>query len=166
VTLVAHTYVGDDDREVRALVREPMTDYLQTYLRQFRKEGSPGTPGAGPSERDAREVAALAFESYYDTATLLGTAGKCARIVEALAACGANEVAPRGFRPDTETVLEALPRLAELARHFAGETVASGAGRPAPAHTSSKHPSNIPKTADTMRDGASARAAAPDGGSD
>jgi natural product biosynthesis luciferase-like monooxygenase protein len=167
VTLVAHAYVGSDDREVRALVREPMTDYLQTYLRQFRKEGSPGTAGTGPSERDAREVAGLAFEHYYGTSTLLGTAGKCARVVEAIAACGAKEVACLvDFGLETETVLEALPRLAELARHFSGEAAVSGAGRPAPTHTSSKHPSNIPKAADTMRDGASARAAAPDGGSD
>jgi natural product biosynthesis luciferase-like monooxygenase protein len=143
VTLVAHTYVGTDDHEVRALVREPMTDYLQTYLRQFRKEGSPGTAGSGPSERDAREVAALAFEHYFGTATLLGTAGKCVRIVEALAACGANEVACLvDFGLPTDSVLEALPRLAEIALHFSDDAADARA-----------HTDNNQHTANTMRDG-------------
>lgn len=157
VTLVAHTHVGSDDREVRALVREPMTDYLQTYLRQFRKEGSPGTPGSGPSERDAREVAALAFEHYYDTATLLGTPGKCARLVDGLAACGVSEVACLvDFGLPAETVLAALPRLAELAEHFARH--------PATA----KRPTGVERTSNEeyTEDSASARAAAPGGGND
>ena len=165
VTLVAHAYVGTDDREVRALVREPMTDYLQTYLRQFRKEGSPGTPGAGPSERDAREVAGLAFEHYYGTATLLGTAGKCARIVEALAACGANEVACLvDFGLPADTVLEALPRLAELARHFSG--VAVDAPAQAHAHTGTKTAANIQQPANAMRDGVLRESGGAGGGSD
>lgn len=171
VTLVAHTYVGTDDREVRALVREPMTDYLQTYLRQFRKEGSPGTAGAGPSERDAREVAALAFEHYYGTSTLLGTAGKCARVVEAMAACGVNEVACLvDFGLPTETVLEALPRLAEIAGRFSGDAVEAHSPTPTGTHTHAssqvRHAVTIDRPMNTMRDGDSASAAAPERGSD
>src|SRR6185295_7720411 len=117
---------------------------LQTYLRQFRKEGSPGTAGSGPSDRDAREVAGLAFEHYYDSATLLGTPGKCARLVEALAACGVGEVACLvDFGLATETVLAALPRLAEIARHFSDD--GKGTEREA-------------RSRNTMRDGVSASA--------
>jgi natural product biosynthesis luciferase-like monooxygenase protein len=118
VTLVVHTYVGTDDAAVRELVREPMTHYLKTYLKQFQKlaldEGL-------ATERDAREVAALAFEHYFDTSTLLGTQNKCARVADAAARCGADEIACLiDFGLETDTVLEALPRLAELCEYYAG----------------------------------------------
>jgi len=129
VTLVAHTYVGTDDEEVRELVRAPMTSYLKTYLKQFSKM----LESASGADRDATEVAALAFEHYFESATLLGTQGKCAGILDSLAACGADEVACLvDFGLDTDTVLEALPRLAELRAHYSEDaglqrqTVASG----------------------------------------
>ena len=120
VTMVAHTYVGADDDEVREMVREPMTGYLKAYLAQFQNLSLGATSDA---DRDAREVAALAFEHYFDSATLLGTQGKCAHVVDALAACGADEVACLvDFGLAADTVLAALPRLADLRRHYAVET--------------------------------------------
>jgi natural product biosynthesis luciferase-like monooxygenase protein len=118
VTLVAHTYVGESDAGVRELVREPMTAYLKTYLAQFRKTVPESAPSA---ERDARDVAALAFEHYYASSTLLGTQNKCAQVLDVISACGADEVAcliDFGVEPDR--VLAALPRLAEIREHYAG----------------------------------------------
>jgi natural product biosynthesis luciferase-like monooxygenase protein len=121
VTLVAHAYVGTDDRAVRDLVREPMTGYLQTYLRQFRKAGLGTT---GDADRDARDVAALAFEQYYQSSTLLGTQNKCARVLDAAASCGVDEIACLiDFGLDADTVLAALPRLAELREHYAAAAI-------------------------------------------
>ena len=117
VTLVAHAYVGDDDGVVRELVREPMTGYLKTYMKQFQGMSLAATADA---DRDARDVAAIAFERYFETSTLLGTQNKCARVVDAVAACGADEVACLiDFGLDPDTVLAALPRLAELREHYA-----------------------------------------------
>lgn len=117
VTLVAHTYVGTDDDAVRALVREPMTSYLKTYLKQFQKMALEATQAV---DRDSREVAALAFEHFFAANTLLGTQGKCARVLDSLAASGADEVACLiDFGLDPDDVLGALPRLAELAAHYA-----------------------------------------------
>jgi len=120
VTLVAHTYIGEDDDAVRELVREPMTRYLQTYLAQFRSKG----PGAEDAGRDARDIAALAFDHYMATSTLLGTQNTCARTLETIAASGADEVAcliDFGLEPDV--VLAALPRLAALRAHHAPRTI-------------------------------------------
>ncbi|MFN8546798.1 MAG: MupA/Atu3671 family FMN-dependent luciferase-like monooxygenase [Candidatus Eisenbacteria bacterium] len=117
VSLVVHTFVGASDREVRTLVREPMTRYLKTYLAQFAKLG---LAAAGGSDRDARDVAAMAFEHYYETSTLLGTQSKCARVLDEVAASGADELACLiDFGLERERVLAALPRLAELRHHFA-----------------------------------------------
>ena len=125
VTMVVHTYVGTSDATVRELVREPMIHYLKTYLKQFQKlaleEGQ-------ATERDARDVASLAFEHYFASSTLLGTQNKCARILEAVGAHGADEIACLiDFGLDPDTVLAALPRLAELREHF---SAAAHAGEP------------------------------------
>lgn len=121
VTLVAHTYVGTDNGAVRELVREPMTNYLKTYLKQFQKAGLEAT---NTIDRDARDVAALAFAHYFESSTLLGTQNKCARIVDAVAAYGVDEIACLiDFGLDADMVLAALPRLAELRGHYAGAPV-------------------------------------------
>lgn len=118
VTMVAHTFVGENDATVRDQVREPMTDYLKTYLKQFRQ----ALAISQDMERDSRDVAALAFEHFFETSTLLGTQNKCARVVDELSACGADEVACLiDFGLDSDTVLAALPRLGELCRHYRGD---------------------------------------------
>lgn len=117
VTLVAHAFVGEDDAVVRELVREPMTSYLKTYMKQFQGISLASTADA---DRDARDVAALAFERYFETSTLLGTQNKCSRVVDAASACGVDEIACLiDFGLDTDTVLASLPRLAELREHYA-----------------------------------------------
>lgn len=118
VTLVAHTYVGTDDDAVRELAREPMTAYLKTYLRQFQNMALEATQSV---DRDSGDVAALAYRHFFAENTLLGTQAKCARVVDTLAACGADEIACLiDFGLDPDDVLAALPRLAELAAHYAG----------------------------------------------
>ena len=114
VTIVVHTYVGTDNAEVRERVREPMTNYLKTYLKQFQRLALEPTHA---TERDARDVAALAFEHYFDSSTLLGTPNKCARIADAVARCGVDEIACLiDFGLDADL---ALPRLAQLREHYA-----------------------------------------------
>jgi natural product biosynthesis luciferase-like monooxygenase protein len=123
VTLVVHTYVGENDAAVRDLAREPMTHYLKTYLKQFQKLS---LEQDSSTERDARDVAALAYEHFFDTSTLLGTQNKCARVLDAVSSHGADEIACLiDFGIDPDTVLAALPRLAELRQHYADAQAAS-----------------------------------------
>jgi natural product biosynthesis luciferase-like monooxygenase protein len=117
VTLAAHTFVGEDDTRVRDLVREPMSHYLATYLRQFRHLASETSP---THDRDSGEIARMAFEHFFETHTLLGTQSKCARVVDAMLCAGVDEVACLvDFGLEADEVLAALPRLAELCRHYA-----------------------------------------------
>ena len=128
VTLVVHTYVGTDDAAVRELVRQPMTNYLKTYLKQFQKVSL--EEGAA-TERDARDVAGLAFEHFFEARTLLGTPNKCARVLDAVALRGADEIACLiDFGLDPDAVLAALPRLAELREHYAPAAAHGGAPVP------------------------------------
>jgi len=104
---------------VRELAREPMTSYLKTYLKQFQKMALEATRSV---DRDSRDVAALAYEHFFRENTLLGTQAKCARVVDAVSSCGANEIACLiDFGLDADDVLAALPRLAELAAHYAAQ---------------------------------------------
>ena len=136
VTLVAHTYVGTDNAAVREQVREPMTAYLKTYLKQFQKVSLDAT---NTLERDTRDVAALAFEHYFESSTLLGTQNKCARILDDVAARGVDEIACLiDFGLDPDEVLAALPRLAELREHYDGTSGRKGSfGGGAPARAAS-----------------------------
>ena len=90
VALMLHTFLGHDDGEVRRRVREPLRDYMRSYIGQH-EELRTRLGAASAREREA--LAAFAFEHYYRTDSLLGTPDKCAGMLERVAAAGADEVA-------------------------------------------------------------------------
>jgi natural product biosynthesis luciferase-like monooxygenase protein len=117
VTVMLHTFVGDDDEAVKEKVRAPFSAYLRAYFRQF--EGV-RADAEGVTEADKNALMAAAFEKYFDESTLMGTPGKCARLIDALAGIGVDEVACLvDFGVDDGSVLDALTRLDELRAHYA-----------------------------------------------
>lgn len=116
VSVMAHTFVGADNAAVRRRVRAPFSNYLRTYFKQYEKNRvDPGSM----TEADKEALASAAFEHYFETSALMGTQGKCARLVEQLAALGADEVACLvDFGVETDAVLEGLHYLNELREHF------------------------------------------------
>lgn len=119
VSLMAHTFVGEDNGAVREKVRQPFSNYLRTYFKQFEHAQS-DTP---VDEADKDALMAAAFEMYFRERTLMGTPAKCARLVERLAAAGVDELACLiDFGVDTDSVLESLSYLNELKEHFAQES--------------------------------------------
>lgn len=63
---------------------------------------------------------AAAFENYFQSSTLMGTPGKCARLIERLAAKGVDETACLiDFGVDADAVLASLVQLNELTEHSA-----------------------------------------------
>ncbi len=83
-----HTFVGDDDDEVREKVRAPFSAYLRTYFRQYETARA---DAEGITEADKDALMEAAFEKYFVASTLMGTQAKCARLIDALAAIGADE---------------------------------------------------------------------------
>jgi natural product biosynthesis luciferase-like monooxygenase protein len=117
VSLMAHTFIGEDNEAVKEKVRQPFSNYLRTYFKQF--ESAHADP-ASLSEADKDALMAAAFETYFQDRTLMGTPGKCARLIESLAAAGVDELACLvDFGVDTDSVLESLSYLNELKEHFA-----------------------------------------------
>ena len=107
VTLMLHTFVGDDTDAVREIVRGPFSDYLKSAVdliknapAQFPTHKAPqGAMAAhlakGMQEVTEEDLAALldfAFERYFETSGLFGSVDRCLEIVETVRALGTDEI--------------------------------------------------------------------------
>ena len=130
VTLMLHTFVGEDDDSVREIVRQPMIEYLRSsvsLIKNFagawaerRRKGSDATPVSGDefqnlSREHMEALLAFAFERYFETSGLFGGADTCLRMLERLKAIDVDELACLiDFGVDPEIVLGHLPHLNRL----------------------------------------------------
>jgi natural product biosynthesis luciferase-like monooxygenase protein len=116
VSVMVHTFVGEDTQAVKEKVRQPLSNYLMTYFKQFEKvQYDPESV----SEADKKDLMAAAFENYFLNSTLLGSPAKCARLIEKLTGLGIDEVACLvDFGVETDSVIESLALLNELREHF------------------------------------------------
>jgi natural product biosynthesis luciferase-like monooxygenase protein len=135
VTLMLHTFVGEDDEQVHELVREPMKKYLgssvdlaKNYL--FSLSPFRGQPDLGIGHLSASDVdTALewSFERYYRMSGLFGTPETCSQMVEQLRAVGVDEIGCLiDFGVETERVLGSLDLL-NAVREQANRAVAPAA---------------------------------------
>jgi natural product biosynthesis luciferase-like monooxygenase protein len=109
VTMMLHTFVGDDNVAVRETVREPMKAYLRSAMdlvRQAawtfptfvqRSTGNGKTPleimeSEPLSEADMDALLEHAFARYYDTSALFGSPQRCLAMVALLRDAGVDEI--------------------------------------------------------------------------
>jgi natural product biosynthesis luciferase-like monooxygenase protein len=125
VTLMLHSFVGEDDAEVKERVRAPMKEYLRSSVGLIQRaawsfpafkrattdaEGRFALDHLSPEDLDS--VLDFSFERYYETSGLLGSPDKCLRLIDELREIGIDEIACLiDFVDDTELVLEHLPML-------------------------------------------------------
>jgi natural product biosynthesis luciferase-like monooxygenase protein len=128
VTLMLHSFVGSDDAEVKEQVRAPMKEYLRSSVGLIQRaawsfpafkrattdpEGRFALDHLSEAELDA--VLDFSFERYYETSGLLGSEGKCLRLIEELREIGLDEIACLiDFVDSTDLVLEHLPLLGRV----------------------------------------------------
>ena len=128
VVLMVHTFLGDDEDEVRETVRGPLSDYLRSSLGLLLGSQAFGGRRIDPSELDPEDIefmVARAFDRYYDDGGLLGTVDKTRRIVDRFRDLGVDEVACLiDFGLPAKTVLAGLQPLNELRTLAAVEPVA------------------------------------------
>src|SRR5579863_324127 len=109
VTLMLHTFVGDDLDEVKKTVRGPFISYLESSVDLWR-HGHERLSGMSPSERE--QVLSYAFERYVQSAALIGTPRSCLPFVQRLQAAGVNEIASLiDFGVDVDTTIDGLDSL-------------------------------------------------------
>lgn len=110
ISLMLHTYVGEDDDTVREIVREPMKGYLQSAVNLIRlaawsfptfKQKAEQT-GKSPlevfdsedlTEEDMAALLDHAFERYFETSGLFGSPETCLALVDRLKGIGVDEIA-------------------------------------------------------------------------
>lgn len=120
VSLMLHTFLGTDEAEVRRSVREPMGDYLFTHMQQ--RDSFVDIEGI--TAGDKRALTELAFEHYFENASLLGTPARCSRMVERLERAGIDEVACLvDFGVDAGSIVGSLELLDEVRRRHDSRTV-------------------------------------------
>ena len=130
VTLMLHTFVGDDTDAVRELVRAPMKEYLGSSVNlvkgfawsfpAFKKPEGLGASAEdidldllSPDELDA--ILDHAFERYFDSSGLFGDVAECVEMIERCKKIGVDEIACLiDYGVPTDAVLESLPRLKQV----------------------------------------------------
>ncbi len=138
VTLMLHTFVGENNDEVRELVREPMKDYLRSAMKlvldfawAFPAFKRPGGADSKPEDIDIKSLTEeetdtildFAFERYFETSGLFGTPETCSKMIDRCKAADVDEIACLlDFGVETAKVMESLPMLKEvrdMANHYA-----------------------------------------------
>ncbi|AMO24136.1 hypothetical protein GCM10027034_16970 [Ramlibacter solisilvae] len=132
VTLMLHTFVGDDEDAVRETVRQPMKNYLRsamdlvrqaawtfpTFVQRSAKDGKSPVEimeSAPLSEEEMDALLEHAFNRYYGTSALFGTRERCLAMVAKLRDIGVDEVSCLvDFGIATQTVLDHLAQLKDL----------------------------------------------------
>lgn len=123
VTLMAHTYVGVDDDDVRRRVAGPLKTYLRSYLRQTAANRAADARTAAVTDADAELLVDFAFGRYLRWGSLLGSPETCHKMLADLRDLGCDEVACFvDFGLARAEVLAGLHRLAEVAQDFEGES--------------------------------------------
>lgn len=141
VTLMMHTFIGDDPATVRETIRQPFGEYISSSLSLIQKQLE-ATAGNGiqslPWRRGASatgveqakaatdldqqavdELAQHAFTRYSQDAALFGTPDTCLCMLDRLGATGVNEVACLiDFGVSSKDALRGLEKLAELQRGY------------------------------------------------
>ncbi|MCR9212906.1 MAG: LLM class flavin-dependent oxidoreductase [Proteobacteria bacterium] len=139
VSLMLHTFVGEDEDHVRETVRDPMKQYLKSSVDLLRRASwsSPtfkqkaDSTGMTPQEvfekqelTDEETDALLthAFERYYQTSGLFGTPESCQELVREIAKMGVDEIGCLiDFGVDTDLVMEHLKYINELKNNLIAE---------------------------------------------
>jgi natural product biosynthesis luciferase-like monooxygenase protein len=132
VTLMLHTFVGQDEEAVRETVRGPMKAYLRssldlikqaawtfpTFVQRAAQDGKTPLEIMESQPLSAEDMDALlehAFSRYYGTSALFGTPQRCATLVDKLREAGVDEIACLiDFGVESETALAHLQDLKEL----------------------------------------------------
>jgi polyketide synthase PksJ len=125
VSIMLHTYVGEDREEIEKVVEQPFTEYLRSSIGlakiMFEETGS---NDEDLSEEIKSKLLRNAFRRYYTTGSLIGTKASCERMVRKLKEIGVDEIACLiDFGVEEPKVMEGLKHLKELKDLFSGSAI-------------------------------------------
>ncbi|WP_428239492.1 MupA/Atu3671 family FMN-dependent luciferase-like monooxygenase [Gynuella sp.] len=138
VTTAVHTFVGDSNAEVKALVEKPMKQYLSEFVKATNDDKSISGNQARVVSSEEKEILLQAvFDDMFEKRAMFGTVDKCVEFARRLQNVGTDEVACFiDFGLDFDQVLAALPKLDEVKAVFNSDQPAA----PAQPVRQPKHP--------------------------
>jgi natural product biosynthesis luciferase-like monooxygenase protein/non-ribosomal peptide synthase protein (TIGR01720 family) len=128
VSMMMHTFVGQNKEKVLQQVRDPLSNFLRSHLDLIKTFTKSLEIEAGLDKQELVDsVVGFAVERYYRTASLIGTSTSCVPMIERLKSIGVDEVACLiDFGVDVESTLESLVHLDELKQLCQSASSASG----------------------------------------
>lgn len=118
VTLMLHTFIGQNKEAVREKIRTPFLNYLRSsvdLISSLFKTLNWSIDLKKMSQQDADDLLVHAFNRYFESGALFGTPESCQQMTERLKEIGVDEVACLiDFGIDADSVLAALPALNSL----------------------------------------------------
>jgi natural product biosynthesis luciferase-like monooxygenase protein len=112
VSLMLHTFVGEDAEAVREKIRRPLSNYLKSSLDQVLGLMQGADDKVDPRDLTEENLDALvsyAFNRLYETTGLCGTPASCLRMIDRLRNVGVDEVACLiDFGVDFDSVMASL----------------------------------------------------------
>ncbi len=130
VSIMLHTFIGEDVDEVREIVRGPMREYLRSAVDLIKNHVSSWSAvkksvdgGKAPEigsleDLPAEDIEALldySFERYFESSALFGTPERAFEMLESLHGLGIDEITCLvDFGVPCQQVLDSLPKLDEL----------------------------------------------------
>lgn len=123
VSLMLHTFLGEDLAAVRARVRTPFREYLRSAISLEQLAAAGGGAISGGHQVAAHDIPAgameelldIAFERYAESNALLGTPASCQPLIARLEDIGVDEIACLiDFIDDRGAVMESLDHLDAL----------------------------------------------------
>jgi natural product biosynthesis luciferase-like monooxygenase protein len=126
VTVMLHTFVGEDNAAIKALVHAPLRQYLRSFVAQFKTIMTQdiGVDINSITERDEDVILSFACDRYFETSSLLGTPEKCMRVLDRLGTIGVDEIACLiDFGLDVDMVMSGLQHLDRLRAAYCREVV-------------------------------------------
>ncbi|KRB71687.1 non-ribosomal peptide synthetase [Noviherbaspirillum sp. Root189] len=125
VTLMIHTFMGEDFNQTLENAREPFIRYMRSHLgllEAFAK--AMDVPTDNLKESEVETIVSFAFERYSRTASLIGTPDTCLPVVERLRDIGVDELACLVDWIEPNQALQGLHHLNKL-RQLAKKTTPS-----------------------------------------
>lgn len=125
VTVMLHTYVGDDIHQVKEIVRQPLMNYLKMHMKLYESHLSKtGVKNTGIdlnliSEADKQTLLEHGFERYLNHSSFIGTKDTLLKIARNLQEVGVTEIACLiSFGLGTHATMNSLEKLRDIKEQF------------------------------------------------